>query len=94
MPPRPPQGEPFSRWGPNVTDRRTALGLSQAEIAERADISKKHLSQIESGNSYPGYDVQTRLARALDTSVTELFPRSDDEAELVVLAARLGNGCS
>lgn len=92
--PSQPLRDPFLRWGPNVAARRTQLGLPLSELARRADISAKHLGQIEAGNSLPSYDVQERLAGQLERSITELFPRDEAEAELPVLAERLGAGCS
>lgn len=96
-----PKRDPFVRWGPNVAAHRTRLGLSNAELARRVDVSEKHLSQIEAGRSLPSYDLQDEFARVLDVPVSELFPRTPREAELAGLAAeyddlleRVGGGCS
>ncbi len=45
---------------------RSARGLSQLELALRAQVSARHLSFIETGRAQPGRDVVLRLARALD----------------------------
>ncbi len=45
---------------------RSARGLSQLELALRAQVSARHLSFIETGRAQPGREVVLRLARALD----------------------------
>ncbi|MEV7895876.1 helix-turn-helix domain-containing protein [Streptomyces cyaneofuscatus] len=56
--------------GQAVHDRRTALGLSQAELARRAGMSQPQISNIEGGDSVPTLALLTRLATALDASLT------------------------
>lgn len=56
--------------GQAVYDRRTELGLSQAELARRADMTQPQISNIEGGDSVPTLPLLTRLARALDASLT------------------------
>jgi transcriptional regulator with XRE-family HTH domain len=45
--------------------RRTQLGLTGAELAQRADISPSYVSLIENGTKVPDEDVAARMARAL-----------------------------
>jgi transcriptional regulator with XRE-family HTH domain len=45
--------------------KRTQLGLTGAELAQRADISRSYVSLIEKGAKVPDEDVAARLARAL-----------------------------
>jgi transcriptional regulator with XRE-family HTH domain len=52
---------------------RNFRGWSQAELAEKADISITFLSDIERGNKWPHPDTLTGLARALDMEVYRLF---------------------
>jgi ribosome-binding protein aMBF1 (putative translation factor) len=56
--------------GQAVHDRRTALGLSQAELARRAGMNQPQISNIEGGDSVPTLPLLTRLAKALDASLT------------------------
>jgi transcriptional regulator with XRE-family HTH domain len=53
-----------------VYDRRTELGLSQAELARRAGMTQPQISHIEGGDSVPTLALLTRLAKALDASLT------------------------
>jgi ribosome-binding protein aMBF1 (putative translation factor) len=55
--------------GQAVYDRRTALGLSQAELARRAGMTQPQISVMEGGDSSPT-PLLTRLAKALDASLT------------------------
>ncbi|MFI9585207.1 helix-turn-helix domain-containing protein [Streptomyces sp. NPDC052236] len=56
--------------GQAVYDRRTALGLSQTELARRAEMTQPQVSNIEGGDSVPTLPLLTRLAKALDASLT------------------------
>ncbi|GAA4212749.1 helix-turn-helix domain-containing protein [Microbispora amethystogenes] len=56
--------------GQAVYNRRTALGLSQAELAHRAGMTQPQISNIEGGDSVPTLPLLTRLASALDASLT------------------------
>ncbi|MBC7818936.1 MAG: helix-turn-helix domain-containing protein [Planctomycetaceae bacterium] len=63
----PPQ--PFNR----VRERRSARGWSQAELAERAGISRTAVSAIEAERLVPSVAAALGLSRVLECSVEELF---------------------
>lgn len=49
-----------------IRDRRVALGITQAELAERAGISRTYLSQLETGvSANPTHAIVQRLSEAL-----------------------------
>ncbi|CAL9382353.1 hypothetical protein SUDANB121_01093 [Nocardiopsis dassonvillei] len=56
--------------GRAVYDRRTELGLSQAETARRAGMTQPQNSDIEGGDSVPTIPLLTRPAEALEASLT------------------------
>ncbi|MFI5532519.1 helix-turn-helix domain-containing protein [Kitasatospora sp. NPDC051853] len=56
--------------GQAVYDRRTELGLSQAEVARRAGMTQPQVSNVEGGDSVPTLPVLIRLAKALEASLT------------------------
>ncbi|MFF7555387.1 helix-turn-helix domain-containing protein [Streptomyces olivaceus] len=56
--------------GQAVYDRRKELGLSQSELARRASMTQPQISNIEGGDSVPTLPLLTRLAKALDASLT------------------------
>ena len=57
----------------NIKMFRAVQQLSQAELAERADISIPFLSQIECGNKFPSPAILARLSDALAVQVSDLF---------------------
>ena len=59
--------------GKNIKFLRARRGLSQADFAEKADISITFLSNIERGIKYPQPEMLSRIAIALDVDVNELF---------------------
>lgn len=52
-----------------VHDRRSELGLTQAELAERAGLTQAKVSRIEGSDTVPTLPLLTKLARALDASL-------------------------
>ena len=57
----------------NIKERREQLGISQKELAEKADISQSFLCDIEQGRSKPSIDTAVRLADALGISDIKFF---------------------
>lgn len=56
-----------------LTTLRADLGLSQMELARRADVSRPIVSALEQGRGNPSLAVLERLAEAVDCSVIELL---------------------
>ena len=52
---------------------RLARGLSQGDLARTAGVTRQAISGIESGRWSPSLEVALSLARALDSTVEELF---------------------
>ncbi|BDT65951.1 hypothetical protein os1_01020 [Comamonadaceae bacterium OS-1] len=59
-------------FGKQVKKLRIACGISQEELAHRADIHTSYVSQLERGMKSPSFGVILRVALALGTSGTEL----------------------
>ncbi|WP_298163644.1 helix-turn-helix domain-containing protein [Brevundimonas sp.] len=64
-------GDP--RLASRLKEVRTAAGLTQAELAERAGVSRKTVNTVENGVFIPSTLLALELARALDTTVEGLF---------------------
>ena len=62
--------------GKNIKFLRFRREFSQADLAEKAEISIIFLSNIERGVKFPMPDVLARIAEALDVEVYELFKTS------------------
>lgn len=59
--------------GQLVYDRRAELGLTQAELADRAGMTQPQLSRLESGGAIPTVPLLGRLAAALDAELDIAF---------------------
>ena len=73
----------YAAIGKRVARRRKALGLTQAQVSEMANISTPYVSSIERAKSIPSTEVIMRLAIALDTTPNEFLvgtaQREDDQ---------------
>lgn len=52
---------------------RSEKGITLVELAEQTGISKSALSNYENNKRYPNMAQMELLAKALDTSITDLF---------------------
>jgi len=59
--------------GKNIKFFRFRKDYSQADLAEKADISITFLSNIERGLKFPKPDILSKIAKGLDVDVHELF---------------------
>lgn len=76
----------------SVRGRRSALGLSQAALAERVGVSRQALSAIEAGRQVPSTALALQLARALECTVDDLFRLPGGSAVMARAAAALAVG--
>jgi transcriptional regulator with XRE-family HTH domain len=60
-------------FGKRLRELRRERGLSQATLAERAEITSEHVSRIERALVGPSLEVMDRLAEALDVEIKALF---------------------
>ena len=56
-----------------VRQRRTASGLSQADLAKAMDVSRQTINYIETGRYLPSLPLAIALARFFDSAVEEIF---------------------
>ncbi|MBQ8351957.1 MAG: helix-turn-helix transcriptional regulator [Clostridia bacterium] len=61
------------QFGNFLYEKRTAKGLSQAELAAMLGVTNKAVSKWENGSAYPSTKLVYPLARALDVSIEELY---------------------
>jgi transcriptional regulator with XRE-family HTH domain len=72
-------------FGKNVKYFRFQRQLSQAALAEKADISVTFLSNIERGKMFPKVETLSRLTESLEVEIFELFrvdPANKDNREI------------
>ena len=61
------------RLANSLKDKRTALGLTQGELAERVGVTRKTVNTVENGVFVPSALLALKLAAALDEPVEGLF---------------------
>ncbi|MEE1787668.1 helix-turn-helix transcriptional regulator [Streptomyces sp. SP17BM10] len=65
-----PGGDPAADLAHAVRERRTALGLSVEELAQRTRLTEGRIRAIEAGRAAPTLPLLTVLAGALRTAFT------------------------
>ncbi|MGQ4436138.1 helix-turn-helix domain-containing protein [Streptomyces sp. SAS_260] len=74
------KGSPTGDLGRRIAVRRTELGLSRQEAADRAGVAGSYLQYLEEvPGAAPGRSVLLRLADALQTTVTDLAGGTGDQ---------------
>lgn len=68
--------------GPRVRQLREKHGWSLTELAERAEISRSYLAQIERGGSTPTQEKIIKLAGALGVRPSQLLGEEPEETEI------------
>jgi transcriptional regulator with XRE-family HTH domain len=63
--------------GQKISGQRKAVGLTQAELAERVDVQPETISRIENGKRTPSLKLLARLSVALDLELHEMFRLHD-----------------
>lgn len=56
-----------------LKDLRDYYGISQRELAQRVGVGKTTISEIERGDRLPNVMTAIRIARALKTTVEEIW---------------------
>lgn len=65
------------RLNNSLREVRTGKGLTQADLAERAGVSRKTINTVENGVFVPSTILALTLARVLEVSVEDLFQLPD-----------------
>jgi len=61
------------RLANRLKERRTELGLTQAELAERVGVTRKTVNTVENGIFTPSATLAIKLSQALGLNVEQLF---------------------
>jgi len=67
----------YRKLGLNIAYYRKLRGFSQERLAERADISRTHMSRIETADCAVSLDVVFALAEALAVEPYKLFENKE-----------------
>ena len=57
----------------NLEELRKAANLTQQELSESAEVSRKSINAIENGIYVPSTVLALKIAKTLDCSVEEIF---------------------
>ncbi|NUU20964.1 MAG: helix-turn-helix domain-containing protein [Streptomycetaceae bacterium] len=71
-------------FGQAVYDRRKELGISQVELARRAQMTQPQISRLEGGGTVPTIALLHRLATALESTLA--ISLTGDETSVVFRA--------
>lgn len=82
-----------SRNDHRLREHRRECGLTQAELATRAGVSRQLVAAVEAGRNAPAVDAALSLAHALGTTVEVLFAERAVEV-VAALGGRLRRGAS
>lgn len=63
----------FKAFAAELKSRRAALGISQEELAARAEINRTFVGKMELAQNQPSLAVLLRLADGLSTALPELM---------------------
>src|SRR2546430_15987496 len=77
-----------------VRSRRTTMGWTLREIAERSGVSSRFLSDLESGKGNISVARLADVARALDVPLVSLMPSEEKQKSVVSLVGLRGAGKS
>jgi transcriptional regulator with XRE-family HTH domain len=77
------------RFGDRLRQVRLSRGMTQAELARRAEVSGAYVGRLERGRAAPGIDFVARLATALGTTAADLLPASTPPDAVAVLRERI-----
>lgn len=73
-----------ARFGAAVRELREARGWSQEVLAERADLNRSYVGEIERGSAIASIVTLDKLARAFDVPVSNLLRSSLNAAGLSI----------
>lgn len=81
MPTRRPKKRPeiVRLFAAKLRELRQSRGMTQGELARRADVSPTYVSEMENAVSSPGIDLVGRLAKALGVAPAELLPVAGED---------------
>ena len=72
-------GSEIWQVGERIHDLRMSYGLTQEELADRSNLTKGFISQLERDLSSPSLESLVGILRALDTDIVEFFKDQDEE---------------
>ena len=69
------------QFGLTVRRAREQLGWSQEVLADRASLNRSYLGEVERGSAMPSLATIAKLAAALNTNISELLARCENQGD-------------
>ena len=79
----PDKDRPYREIGAFFREARKAKGLSQEKLSELAQVSPRHITNIERGKINPSCTMMRRLINVLHVDVTPLFYEQSEAKTLL-----------
>lgn len=73
-------GDLLTFLGKRVRELRSGRGLTRKQMSQEADVSERHLAQLESGEGNISVVLLQRIAAALHVPIANLFAQQTEEA--------------
>jgi len=71
--------------GDNIKKYRKAQKITQKELAERSNISRSYLADVENGRYNPSLEVLEAIAQALNIPTSELLENNNENNDNTIL---------
>ena len=65
----------------NIEELRKSAGLTQQELSESAEVSRKSINAIENGIYVPSTVLSLKIAKTLNCSVEDLFQLPESKTD-------------
>jgi XRE family transcriptional regulator, aerobic/anaerobic benzoate catabolism transcriptional regulator len=75
----------LSELGNRTRRLRARRGLTRKELAREAQVSERHLANLEMGLGNPSVQILRQVARALDCSAAELIDLGDQAPDMLLI---------
>ena len=73
-----------------IKEYRTVLGITQEQLAERVDCSVRAIRYYEADKLRPSAITIIRIAKALNTTVEEMYSEEENAATVLPVSKRRG----
>lgn len=78
----------MNKLGQQIKDKRLSLNLNISDVAEKSQLSKSLISQVERGKVVPSVVNVVKIADALGCTIAEFFTEEDDVFSIKKEASR------
>ena len=69
--------------GKKIKDLRTMYNLTQEELANRVELTKGYISQLENDLTEPSISTLEDIVKALGTNLSDFFEEEKQEEQIV-----------